>query len=151
MTLRPIVFIGLIGLILIAVYTTPTVIADTNEDRVTATTIAEGSTITVYNSLNATLVNVTSTNATVSVEDTREGVSKQAVINNSSTHTFTLDGDDVSVTVDNVTAGTEADLTFVYAPTFGMDDGMTFLVENLGMILLGILIILLFPLAWAGV
>lgn len=105
--------------------------------------LAENETTTVTDGLNVTLDASTDGNATVVFEDTETGISETVTLNESETVNVTLNGENVTVTLDDASE-TEAQVSVEYSPRYGWDAGAKTVAAHLDVILLIVAFALLF-------
>ena len=92
-------------------------------------------TVTVTQSLRATLDGATNTSATVTLRDTETSQSKTKTIPVDATENYSLNNDTVSVTVENASNSMkQATITVAYPRTYGWEDGTERVVDNLPLV-----------------
>lgn len=93
--------------------------------------------------LNSTVTAVTdATNATVELKDVESGTTVSNTVSVGSTTTYTLEGQDVNVTVNSASSGTpgNASVTYEYATSYGWSAGTAALYGIIGILLIVVVI-----------
>lgn len=135
----PILALGIVIIGIMVAGFLPTLIDDPRQDRDLTLTQDNNTEIIVYNQLNASVDEVTATNATITLENVDTGNTTTVIVPDGSFNETELSGDTLNVSVSRVLADTEADVTYTYPPTFGWEGGTNFIVDNLGITLIGLL------------
>lgn len=98
--------------------------------------LTRNETVTVTQSLQATLQEASDTSANVTLRDVETAQSSTKTIPVDGTESYTLNNETVTVTVDNASNSTNtAGITVEYPRTYGWDEGTARIVDNFSLIL----------------
>lgn len=136
-----------IGLLIVAVLVAnllPIALGQLNSDDTTTINQDVGTEYEVKaDQLNSTVTAVNdATNATVELKDVESGTTVSNTVNVGSTTTYSIEGNDVNVTVNSASSGTpgNASVTYSYAVSYGWSAGTVALYGIIGILLIVVVI-----------
>lgn len=106
--------------------------------------MSEGETENVFRTVNATALEVTTTNVTVQLKDTRTNDVNTTKINETETETVTLRDYEINITAVSLQPPTEVDLTFTYPGVYPLSDSAVTILEVFQSFLLSVFVFLIF-------
>lgn len=144
----PFVF-GLLLLVILAAFYIPFVIDDTTGTRMLAINQTEGTEIQVYHELNASISNINAgqDEIDVTLKDTETRNETAGTLSEGVAQDFILEGETITVNATIINGGT-AEMEYTYPVDYNWPDGAKTLVDNLGLIIMGLLVFLFIGVLW---
>lgn len=142
--------IGIVVLLLLASTVLPVGLNELNGTSTSTFNQSEGETVQVTGPLNGTLDNVSDTDSTIDVTVNDTELSETRSITNlgeGQNETVTIDGEDITVTNNEVISATNAEVEYQYPKSYGWSGGAQSIFGIFDLLL--VLIILLMGAGWA--
>lgn len=135
MAKQPVAVLGFTLLVLLAVISIPIAVDSTEDTTTESITLSEGDEGEINGALSISLTNKTNTQVNVTVINQESGESISNTILEGDTDTFSFGEGDIFVTASETT-NQAAILAVEYPNTFGYDESMSLITDNLALILI---------------
>lgn len=134
MAKQPVAVLGFTLLVILAVISIPIAVESTDSTSIESVTLSEGESAEINGGFSVTVTDTTTAEANVTVVNAESGESITETILEGDTATFSFGEGDILVTASETT-NKAAVLSVEYPNTFGYDENMSLITDNLALIL----------------
>ena len=137
---KPVAVLGFTLLVLLGVISIPIAVDSTDSTTIESVTLSEGETGEINGDISLSVVTTENTQANVTVVNQESGYTLSRTILEGSTETFSFTEGDIQITAVETT-NQNAVLSVEYPNTFGYNENMNLITDNLALILIVMLFI----------
>ena len=132
---KPVAVLGFTLLVLLGVISIPIAVDSTDSTTIESVTLSEGETGEINGDISLSVVTTENTQANVTVVNQESGYTLSRTILEGSTETFSFTEGDIQITAVETT-NQNAVLSVEYPNTFGYNENMSLITDNLALILI---------------